>query len=58
MVREQLVPHGALPVLEVDLDLADRRGVLVVSESACVGLSFGDEPEWVRKRQANAEKRA
>ena len=41
---------------EVDLDLADRRGVLVVSESACVGLTFGDEPEWVRKRQANAEK--
>jgi len=44
------------PYSEVDLDLADRRGVLVVSESACVGLSFGDEPEWVRKRQANAEK--
>ena len=43
------------PYSEVDLDLADR-GVLVVSESACVSLSFGDEPEWVRKRQANAEK--
>uniref|UniRef100_A0A7S3S3V9 Glycoside hydrolase family 2 catalytic domain-containing protein n=1 Tax=Emiliania huxleyi TaxID=2903 RepID=A0A7S3S3V9_EMIHU len=42
------------PYSEVDLDLADEHGLLVVSESPCVGLSFADAPAIVQQRQAQA----
>jgi beta-glucuronidase len=42
------------PYSEVDLELADEAGLLVVSESPCVGLSFADAPDVVAARQAQA----
>jgi len=42
------------PYSETDLELADERGLLVVSESPCVGLSFHDAPAVVAARQAQA----
>jgi len=42
------------PYSELDLDLADEHGLLVVSESPCVGLSFADAPAIVQQRQAQA----
>ena len=42
------------PYSETDLELADEHGLLVVSESPCVGLSYADEPPVVTARQAQA----
>ena len=39
------------PYSEVDLDLADAHGTLVVSESPCVGLSYDDAPSSARGRR-------
>lgn len=42
------------PYSENDLELADELGMLVVSESPCVGLSFADSDDIVRQRQTQA----
>lgn len=39
------------PYSEADLELADRGGLLVISEAPTVGLSFHDTPEVLRARQ-------
>lgn len=39
------------PYSEVDLELADAEGFLVLSEAPTVGLSFHDAPEVLRARQ-------
>jgi hypothetical protein len=43
------------PYSENDLDLADEMGMLVVSESPCVGLSFVDTSDVIARRQAQAK---
>ena len=42
------------PYSEVDLELADEHGILVVSESPCVGLSYTDAPPTIVARQTQA----